>query len=197
MNSALNYWNLMVSTLTPSSCSTSAKVSPQAYDYAGSWLTWADNQANVYGGTRTNVSTDGALKWYAANGATANKITLGIPLYGRAFENTAGIGASYSGVSITGSVLWPGHGLNQIGSQIGPGSVEAGVYSYKFLPIAGATVIENLTDVTSYSYDSAKQELVSYDSPHIATVKAQYVQSKGLAGAMFWEVSVAARDVWR
>ena len=53
----------------------------------------------MYGGERTNVSTDGALKWYAANGATSTKINLGIPLYGRAFENTAGIGASYSGVS--------------------------------------------------------------------------------------------------
>ncbi|KAI1788537.1 hypothetical protein LXA43DRAFT_1097230 [Ganoderma leucocontextum] len=51
-------------------------------------------------------------------------------------------------------------------------AVEAGVYSYKFLPLSGATVIENTTDVTSYSYDSSKQELVAYDTPDIAKLKA-------------------------
>ena len=79
--------------------------------------------------------------------------------------------------------------------QIGPGTVEAGIYSYNALPLAGATVFENLTDVTSYSYDAAKKELVSYDTPHIASLKAQYVQSKGLAGSMFWDVSKARS--WR
>lgn len=42
--------------------------------------------------------------------------------------------------------------------------------------------------MTSYSYDSAKKELVSYDTPHIASLKAQYVNTKGLGGGMFWEV---------
>ncbi|KAJ3487291.1 hypothetical protein NLI96_g3646 [Meripilus lineatus] len=151
MNAALDYWNLM------------------AYDYAGSWLTYADHQANLYGGERTGVSTDAAVKFYVANGASAGKITMGLPLYGRAFENTNGIGQSYNG--------------------IGPGTFEAGVYNYNALPIAGAQVFENTTDVTSYSYDSAKKELVSYDDPHIAQLKAQYIVEKGLAGAMFWELS--------
>ncbi|TCD65253.1 hypothetical protein EIP91_002917 [Steccherinum ochraceum] len=151
MDKALSYWNLM------------------AYDYAGSWLTYADNQANLYGGARTGVSTDAAVKFYTSNGATAGKINMGIPLYGRAFEATAGIGQSYNG--------------------IGPGTIEAGIYSYSVLPLAGAQVFENLTDVSSYSYDSAKKELVSYDTPHIVQLKAQYVASKGLAGTMFWDLS--------
>ncbi|KAI0746667.1 glycoside hydrolase superfamily [Daedaleopsis nitida] len=151
MNAAMDYWNLM------------------AYDYAGSWTTTAENQANVYGGQGTGFSTDAAVKDYLAKGATANKINLGIPIYGRAFENTNGVGSTYNG--------------------IGPGTIAAGVYSYKYLPMAGATVYENLTDVASYSYDSAKKELVSYDTPHIVTLKAQYAQSKGFAGAMFWDLS--------
>lgn len=59
----------------------------------------ADNQANLYGGVRTNVSTDKAVKFYLQNGATASKINVGIPIYGRAFEETTGIGASYNGAS--------------------------------------------------------------------------------------------------
>lgn len=51
-------------------------------------------------------------------------------------------------------------------------------------------MFENFTDVSSYSYDPVKMELVSYDTPDIISLKAQYINSKGLGGAMFWEVSV-------
>ncbi|THU98625.1 hypothetical protein K435DRAFT_720591 [Dendrothele bispora CBS 962.96] len=151
MNAALTHWNLM------------------AYDYAGSWLTFADNQANLFGGERTNVSTDKAVKHFLSAGASASKMTMGIPLYGRAFENTDGIGQPYSG--------------------IGPGTIEAGVYSYSALPIAGAQVFEDTVNVASYSYDSAKRELVSYDTPHIVQLKTQYVNTNGMAGNMYWELS--------
>ncbi|KAH7890400.1 glycoside hydrolase family 18 and carbohydrate-binding module family 5 protein [Phlebopus sp. FC_14] len=146
MNKALSYWNLM------------------SYDYAGSWLTWADNQANLYGGSRTGVSTDAAVKHYISSGASSGKLTMGIPLYGRVFDNTDGIGKPYNGV--------------------GPG-----VYSYKDLPIPGAQVFDDLQDVASYSYDATKRELVSYDDPHIVKIKAEYVMNNNMAGCMFWELS--------
>lgn len=151
MDAALSFWNLM------------------AYDYAGSWLNYTDNQANLYGGVRTGVSTDAAVQHFVSSGATASKISMGIPLYGRAFEQTKGLGQAYNGV--------------------GPGTIQAGIYSYNVLPLAGATVFENSTDVTSYSYDSSSEEFVSYDTPNIVKMKAQYVNSKGLAGTMFWELS--------
>lgn len=72
--------------------------------------------------------------------------------------------------------------------KVGPGTTEAGVYSYSTLPLSGASVFENTTDITSYSYDASKKELISYDTPRIATLKAQYVESKGMAGQMFWDV---------
>ncbi|TFK97754.1 glycoside hydrolase superfamily [Pterulicium gracile] len=151
MNAALDYWNLM------------------AYDYAGSWLNFTDHQANVYGGTRTNVSTDQALSWYFSKGASASKISLGLPIYGRAFENTAGVGQPYSG--------------------IGPGTTEAGIYSYKALPLAGAQVFQDTKELTSWSYDAAKREFVSYDTPAIIKLKTQWANSKNLAGTFFWELS--------
>ena len=74
--------------------------------------------------------------------------------------------------------------------QVGQGTFEAGIYSYSVLPLPGAQVFENTTDVTSYSYDPRTREFVSYDTPHVASLKAQYVQAKGLAGSMFWDVRV-------
>lgn len=151
MDAALTYWNLM------------------AYDYSGAWLTTVANQANLYPDGYNNVSTTAALDWYTSHGATLSKIVMGVPLYGRAFEETGGLGQSFNG--------------------IGPGTSEAGIYSYETLPLSGATVYENSSSVASYSYDSSKREFVSYDTPSIAKTKAQYVASHGMAGTMFWELS--------
>jgi len=141
-----------------------------AYDFAGSWSTVSDNQANLYGGQGfSNVSGDDAFKSYVSRGATASKINLGMPIYGRGFEQTNGLHQAYSG--------------------IGTGTWEAGVWDYKALPMSGATVTEDSTNVASYSYDSSKKELISYDTPNIVKTKAQYVVSKGMAGSMFWELS--------
>ncbi|CAE6496434.1 unnamed protein product, partial [Rhizoctonia solani] len=160
-----NYANLLISQMDPSLTFWNL----MAYDYAGSWSTTSDDQANLYGPTNSDTETDSAIKYYIANGATTSKLVMGMPLYGRAFENTNGIRQSFSGV--------------------GTGTWEAGVYDYKALPLSGAVVYEDSTLGSSYSYDSSKKELVSYDTPNIIRQKAAYIKDKGLGGGMFWELS--------
>ncbi|KAH8775434.1 family 18 glycosyl hydrolase [Diaporthe sp. PMI_573] len=151
-----------------------------AYDYAGSWDSTSGHQANLYPASdsgnaqASKYSTERAVNDYIAAGVPASKIVLGMPIYGRSFEATGGIGQTYTGV--------------------GSGSWENGVWDYKVLPKAGATVITDQAAGATYSYDSASKELITYDTPAMVSTKVNYLKSKGLGGSMFWEASGDRND---
>ena len=148
------------------------------YDYAGSWDTTSGHQANLYyessNPNATKYSTEQALTDYIAAGVPADQIVLGMPVYGRSFEETAGIGLPYTGV--------------------GSGSWEDGVWDYKVLPRSGATEITDSVAGATYSYDSSTEELISYDTADMVATKVEYLLGKGLAGSMFWEASADRND---
>lgn len=144
-----------------------------AYDFAGSWDSVSGHQANLFPNpnnpTATPFSADGAVRGYLNAGVPASQVVLGMPIYGRDFLNTDGPGRPYSGV--------------------GQGSWEAGVWDYKDLPRPGATVMIDDAARASYSYDSSRRHLVSYDTPDVVESKVSYLRANGLSGSMFWEAS--------
>ena len=155
MDKYLDFWNLM------------------AYDYSGSWDTVAGHQSNVHHSHKnpqsTPFSTSAAVLAYKAAGIHPSKIVIGLPLYGRAFTNTAGLGQPFQGV--------------------GEGSWESGVWDAKALPKAGAEECWDEDAKASYSYDKAARTLVSYDSKRAAGWKADWIKQEHLGGAMWWETS--------
>lgn len=143
------------------------------YDYAGSWGTATGHQANVYKDTKITAASpfdsDSAVKDYISRGINPKKIVFGLPLYGRSFANTQGLGKPFSGK--------------------GTGSVEPGIPLYKTLPLPGGRATFDQRTGATWSYDSAKKELVSFDGPKSANFKANYIINKGLGGSFFWEAS--------
>jgi chitinase len=154
MDQYLDFWNLM------------------AYDYAGSWDAHAGHQASLCASgdsKKTPFNTEQAVGYYRSQGVRSDRIVLGMPLYGRAFENTDGIGKPYSGV--------------------GQGSWENGVFDYKVLPLPGAEEKYDSEAKASYSYDPAKRHLVTYDTLQMAREKAEWIKRNRLGGGMWWESS--------
>lgn len=147
-------------------------VNLMAYDYSGSWSRVSGHASNLFSSSEhpaaAPFNTNDAIKAYTRS-IPPGKMVLGIPVYGRSFAKTAGIGQSFSGV--------------------GSGSWEPGALDYKALPKFGATVQTDDTANASFSYDMATQELVSYDTPEIVRTKAAYVKRLALGGSMFWEAS--------
>ncbi|KAH6623385.1 endochitinase [Chaetomium tenue] len=155
MDRYLDFWNLM------------------AYDYAGSWDSVAGHQANLYpcghDAARTPFSTEAAVQAYVGRGVVPDKIVLGMPLYGRAFQGTDGLGRPFNGV--------------------GEGTWENGVHDYKKLPLEGSEVLADYDAGASYCYHRDRRVLVSYDNVEMARAKADYIRHRGLGGGMWWESS--------
>ncbi len=149
-----------------------------AYDYAGSWDTTSGHQSNIYlnpdNALATKFSTEQAVGDYLNKGIAPSKVMLGLPLYGRSFEATNGLGQAYSGV--------------------GAGTIQSGIWLYKDLPRPGAQEAYDAVAKASYSYDQASRELISYDNPDSARQKSTYLARKGLGGVVYWEASGDRND---
>ncbi|KAI9313769.1 chitinase [Dichotomocladium elegans] len=137
-----------------------------AYDYAGSWDRQTGHQAAMYGG---ELNTDQAIQDFIRAGVPPHKLVMGMPVYGRGFSNTDGPAACYEGVP--------------------EGTWERGQFDYKCLPNQGAIEYYDPQRMASWSYDPAKREYITYDTPDAVRDKCRYIQQMRLGGAMFWELS--------
>jgi chitinase len=136
-----------------------------AYDYAGPWDTFSGHQSNLFPSEYSAFSTSTAVQDYISAGVDPSKVTLVMPLYGRGFENTDGIGKLFNAA--------------------GDGLRENGVWDYKVLPRPGATEHIDSKLVASYLYDPSSRELISYDTSEVMQEKLSWLKGAGLVGSMF------------
>lgn len=145
-----------------------------AYDYAGSWDTLSGHQANLHltntsAVNQGNFSTAAAVEYYTSQSIPASSLVVGMPLYGRSFLDTKGIGQPYNG--------------------LGQGNWEPGIYDYKTIPMDHAKLVEDMKAVGAYTYNPTNRELVTFDTPNTVRRKVEYIEKHGLGGVMWWESS--------
>ena len=108
-------------------------------------------------------------------------MNLGIPLYGHSW-------------TLSSSVKTPPAPASGP-APAGPITAEAGTLAYSEIcsnvRFSGWTVVQDpLKQTGPYAYSPSSPTLwVGYDDPAFATIKSNYALSKGLGGAMVWDIS--------
>jgi chitinase len=125
MDKLLDMWNLMT------------------YDYSGAWdmqTGFAGHSSTIFPDKKnpkaTPFNSAEPLIYYLQKGVKAEKINLGMPLYGHSFMDTDGPGHNFTG--------------------LGTGSWEAGIYDYKVRRARAEMLKEDILTVTTGSASSRR-----------------------------------------
>lgn len=150
-----------------------------AFDYQGpGFSNYTGHNSNVFPSLdkpkTTDFNTAQAVDYYKSRIASPDKLILGMPMYGRSFANTKGLGQAFNGS--------------------GDGTWEAGVIDYKALPLEGSNVHIDKKVIGAWSYDNKTRQFVTYDTPEVQTMKAKYLQKEMLGGAWWWDSSSDRTD---
>lgn len=164
-------------------------VSAMTYDYHGAFDPMTNHQSALYPDP-SRVGTPGYeprnnLSWatdeFLARGVPADKLMLGLALYGR---NWAGVGPT-------------NNGLGQPATGAGPGTWENGVLDYKDLHNKVTTqpgVYQRHWDSVSqtayvYAPTVAGGMFSTYDDAQSIRAKLDFAHQKQLGGVLMWEIS--------
>jgi chitinase len=174
-----------------------------AYDFHGGWESKTGFNSPMVNADpnplMTTWSVTGSLGLYldGANGrlgVPASKLVLGVPFYGRGWNNVApgplGDGLGQSGTEATspslGETEFPYKGL-----------FTDGMLSYadgKFTGSGGYTRFWSDTAQVPYLYSPSARRFITYDDKQSIGIKVNFANQKGLGGLMFWELSEDTGD---
>ncbi|GFG35165.1 hypothetical protein Cfor_12741 [Coptotermes formosanus] len=158
-------------------------INVMTYDLHGPWDSATGENAPLYAGPSDktaylrNLNADSAIQYWIQKGAPKDKLNLGIGTYGRSFTlksaSNNGVGASTTGAG-----------------QPGPYTQESGYLGYN--EICEAHIAGNLEQHWNAEQKSAYafhgDQWVGYDNIAAVRIKAEYITSSGLGGAMVWAI---------
>lgn len=147
-------------------------VNVMAYDFASGSQVEASFHSNLLRG-RELWSADDAVRIYLKAGVPANKIVLGIPLYGHKWTE----------------VPSDKNGLHQKSLLKADKLKEIQLSQTKIEELRGFKEYWNETAKASWIYDSDTKVFISLESPRAIQEKLKYVKAHGLLGYAFWELA--------
>ncbi|KAK4171214.1 family 18 putative glycoside hydrolase [Triangularia setosa] len=141
-----------------------------AYDFFGTWTPKGGHHAQLYSMSKDEESGASGVQFLMASGVPANKILLGIPLFGRSFLNVTG----------------PGHKNRGAGG-------EDGSFDYNQLPRKGTKEQVDKRAVAAQCV-GGDGGFVTYDNPDTVKIKATFCKQKGLGGLFYWSAPSDSKD---
>ncbi|HVL25819.1 MAG TPA: glycoside hydrolase family 18 protein, partial [Thermomicrobiales bacterium] len=154
------------------------------YDINGSARSGITNFNAAFGDSSTDPRDDderhfqnvtGTIAAFTAEGAPPAKLVVGMPFYGRGFSGVPDVN----------------HGLYQ------PFADTFGTQYHTIVADYLPTYARHWHDEAEvpWLYDPATGTMVSYDDPESLGRKADFINARGLGGAMFWELSGDDEDL--
>ncbi|WP_051756542.1 glycosyl hydrolase family 18 protein [Kitasatospora purpeofusca] len=160
----------------------------QGYDFhgAGSDNSWEPNrtghQGNLYQDAQdpyaNHFSVDAAVKPYLDAGVNPRKLTIGLAFYGRGWQGVADGGVKGEWQSATGAA--PGQFAEEAGTR---------GYNNLITTFPNLAVYHDEQSVATYGYTGAGGQWWTFDDAWSIGKKTAYLKSKGLLGAMIWEMT--------
>jgi len=158
-------------------------IAVMTYDYHGHWDKKTGHVAPMYAHPEDDYdyfNTDFTMKYWMENGAPANKLVMGMPLYGQAFtlndQSKAGLNAQ----------------ANQKG-QAGQFTRAAGFLAYyeicHNLKQGGWNVVKD-EEGRMGPYAHKGRQWVGYDDVAMIKYKSEYIRKMGFAGGMVWALDL-------
>ncbi|GGH12933.1 hypothetical protein GCM10008013_05640 [Paenibacillus segetis] len=166
------------------------------YDYYGPWDATSgivsplyNDPANTNGNSQFNINS--TVTNYLNKGIPANKITVGEPFYGYGW---------------TGCNAGPNNnGLYQSCTGAATGGSDGSTYDFAYLQSTGILSADstgkytvagqgytrywNSVTQTPFLYNPTTKIFVTYDDEQSIHLKNEFIKTKGLRGAMFWELN--------
>ncbi len=152
-------------------------INVMSYDFHGAWEPRTNFHSALFGSTDDPstgdvrfYNSDNAIQAFLDRGVPASKLNLGIGFYGRGWTGVPNVN----------------NGLYQTGSAAA-GTYEAGIEDYKVLKNLGWPSFTHPQTMSRWIYNG--NTFWSFDTPAAIADKMQYVRTRNLGGAFFWEFS--------
>ncbi|KAJ7333003.1 hypothetical protein JRQ81_015183 [Phrynocephalus forsythii] len=140
------------------------------YDFHGAWEKVTGHVSPLY------PDTDNAVKYWISKGARADKLVLGIPLYGKTFT----LSSSQTGVNAPAS----GAGT------AGPYTREAGLLAYYEICTFKQGATTKVIEKQEVPYSFKGNQWVGYDDVDSIKKKVAYLKQNHLGGGMVWAMDL-------
>ena len=162
------------------------------YDYHGNWEYSAGLVAPLYRDSSdpAPLNADATVNLYLAQGISADKLTLGMPFYGKGWAGCAP-GAKGDGLyqACREPLGDPPEATFEFAYLTERGYLAKDAAGNYTVGGMGFTRFWNSAARVPYLYNPVTQVFIGYDDEASIAEKSRYVVEKGLRGAMYWELN--------